>query len=83
MEICNFTVYSIYYVYCRVLYADPGKVKLYLHKMEREGIERVKVLCVQFTVSYFHMVGKLETIYGTPSNIIENMPNNMMNMKSG
>ena len=27
----------------RVLYADPVKVKSYLHKLEREGRERVKV----------------------------------------
>ena len=43
------------YVYFRVLYADPGKVKLYLHKMEREGIERVKVLRVPYIMSFFQI----------------------------
>ena len=28
----------------RILYADPEKVKIYLNKVEREGIERVKVV---------------------------------------
>jgi hypothetical protein len=30
-------------LWCRVLYADPVKVKRYLNRMEREGVARVKV----------------------------------------
>jgi len=45
----------------RVLYADPGKVKLYLHKMEREGIERVKMFLI-ITLAYLIFWGPLFTV---------------------
>ncbi len=37
-----FQTWHLFY-FCRVLYADPVKVKRYLNRMEREGIARVKV----------------------------------------
>ena len=42
----------------RVLTADPIKVKMYLNKMEREGIDRVKMFLV-ITIAYLIFWGPL------------------------
>ena len=42
----------------RVLTADPIKVKIYLNKMEREGIDRVKMFLV-ITIAYLIFWGPL------------------------
>ncbi|XP_023330423.1 uncharacterized protein LOC111702868 isoform X2 [Eurytemora carolleeae] len=42
----------------RILYADPEKVKIYLNKVEREGIERVKMFLI-ITLAYLIFWGPL------------------------